>query len=980
MTVASPATTGAHLGRLLVGDALAQARRLLAGGRVDNLAWHRTALSGDVVAPNGRRHAAWLLVDRERRLQTAGCVCSPKLRPGTLCPHLVALVLAADDGAANEPTLPGERFERSPWLRAADALFEARAVAGARAGEPEVAPLTAAERRLVDLTRTPEEQVLVARRSLSRRQALEASPWWLAAKRAFASTDGRQPAAPTTLTIDAGRLYIEARTPGACTRLELLPRAVDALHRETPELLPTLGLPIVPGSVRPALRLELHADSTLDLIPVYLVERRQPEGGALEIRDRTAADGCRYGCLFVLAEERVALAVEAARRPFVEPEAGVQATVELASDYRPSPIGQSLEQRTRVPADLTAAFLTRHSAEIGSLPAALLPPALAGGGPAEPSDAELVVCGEAAGRYELDLVYRIQNRPIPWAPIRTARGERAPLLLVDGVLIDPAHPRFAWMDALAGNDGNGHLRLTALEVCRLRSYLPVDHQLRDTAGRDLADATDGSSQPGQALSRLAALAPDAPPPPPESFGIPLFDFQRTGYAWLWFLWRHGFGGVLADDMGLGKTYQAIALMAAIAASDSRPPRILVVCPASVLPHWEEKLQTLVPRLAVRRLQGADRHRGHHAGILLTTYGTLRNDAEELAGEAFDLFVLDEMQTIKNRDSATHRALRALSARVAIGLSGTPVENSVVDLHTLVDFVLPGYLPDTGTFDRTFARPIADGDPAARARLARLVRPFILRRTKQQVLTGLPPKLEDRRLCAMTVGQADLYQRLLADRGAALRTALDTAGPVPYLHVFALLSKLKQLCNHPDLLLPPGAAGSELGSGKWELFTEILDEALGSGLKVVVFSQYLRMLDLIAAHLDQRGIGHATVRGSTADRATPVRRFRDDADCRVFLASLKAAGVGIDLTAASVVIHYDRWWNQAREDQATDRVHRFGQQRGVQVVTLITAGTIEERIDQLIADKGRLAGDLVPEEDAGVFRRFSRDELRQLLAP
>ena len=188
------------------------------------------------------------------------------------------------------------------------------------------------------------------------------------------------------------------------------------------------------------------------------------------------------------------------------------------------------------------------------------------------------------------------------------------------------------------------------------------------------------------------------------------------------------------------------------------------------------------------------------------------------------------------------------------------------------------------------------------------------------------------------------------------------------------------CDHPDLLLPPGSPPSGESSGKWELFVELLDEVLDSGLKVVVFSQYLRMLDLIEAHLVSRGVGHAGIRGATADRKTPVARFRDDPDCRVFVASLKAAGLGIDLISASVVIHYDRWWNKAREDQATDRVHRIGQKRGVQVLTLVTKGTLEERIDRIIESKARLAADLVPEEDPRLFRRFTRDELRELLAP
>ena len=334
--------------------------------------------------------------------------------------------------------------------------------------------------------------------------------------------------------------------------------------------------------------------------------------------------------------------------------------------------------------------------------------------------------------------------------------------------------------------------------------------------------------------------------------------------------------------------------------------------------------------------------------------------------------------MKNRGTATHKALRAIQAGMVVGLTGTPVENGVEELHTLLDFVLPGYLPGEAQFRKGFVRPIEEGDEGARERLRRLVRPFVLRRTKAQVALGLPEKIHDLRHCEMTPGQAALYRTLLEQKGSPLRAALEGKGPVPYLHVFALLTKLKQLCDHPDLLRPEGEPPGEEGSGKWDLLVELLDEALGSGLKIVVFSQYLRMLDLMSAHLRERGIGFETLRGATVDREAPVSRFRKDPSCRVFLASLRAAGVGIDLTSASVVVHYDRWWNAAREEQATDRVHRIGQTRGVQVVTLVTRGTVEERIDRLIAEKARLARDLVPEEDPRLLRRFTREELHGLL--
>ena len=382
----------------------------------------------------------------------------------------------------------------------------------------------------------------------------------------------------------------------------------------------------------------------------------------------------------------------------------------------------------------------------------------------------VVALGEDGGRYLLEVVYRVRGQAVPFGTILAARRKKETLLAAAGGLLDPQHPRYGWMDgleksALSGRGARLRLHLAPLEVCRVRSYLPPNHQVT------------GAGASAEALARLEDLAADAPAPPPEELGLPLFDFQRTGYSWLWFLYRNGFGGLLCDDMGLGKTWQAVALLAAMARESGRPPRVLVVCPASVLPHWDETLRRLAPGLPVRRHHGAARGPAE-AGerVLLTTYGTLRNDAAALAGTPFDLFVLDEVQTVKNRGTATHQALRAIRAGTVVGLTGTPVENGVEELRTLLDFVLPGYLPPEAEFRKSFVRPIEDGDAAARERLRRLVRPFVLRRTKSQVALGLPEKLLDRRECEMTPGQAALYRVFLEQRGGPLRAALEGPGP------------------------------------------------------------------------------------------------------------------------------------------------------------------------------------------------------------
>ncbi|HWW61663.1 MAG TPA: DEAD/DEAH box helicase, partial [Thermoanaerobaculia bacterium] len=389
---------------------------------------------------------------------------------------------------------------------------------------------------------------------------------------------------------------------------------------------------------------------------------------------------------------------------------------------------------------------------------------------------------------------------------------------------------------------------------------------------------------------------------------------------------------------------AMALISALAHAEPSIS-ILVVCPTSLLDHWREKLARYVPGVPVT----------------LTSYGIVRNRIEQFRGKRYDLMVLDEMQTIKNAGTSTHQALRAIDKRIAIGLTGTPVENHEGELTALLDFVVPGYLP------KNVERPA----------LRRLVRPFVLRRTKAQVLTQLPPKIVDKRYCELHDEQRALYRRVMSARAQPLRALLRGGGRVPYIHVFAALNYLKQICNDPRSV--GGGMATPATSGKWELFADLLDECMSSGLKVVVFSQYLAMLDLIECHLGERSIGYASIKGATRERGREIARFRDDPDCRVFTASLRAGGLGIDLTSASVVIHYDRWWNQAREDQATDRVHRLGQSKGVQVIKLITRDTVEEKIDALIARKSALASDLIVDDDPSLVKQFSVEELEDLLA-
>lgn len=463
----------------------------------------------------------------------------------------------------------------------------------------------------------------------------------------------------------------------------------------------------------------------------------------------------------------------------------------------------------------------------------------------------------------------------------------------------------------------------------------------------------------------------------------LRGYQRKGVAWLHHLRRNGIGALLADDMGLGKTLQALAFIATLDPDGANP--VLIVCPASVLPHWADKLTRFHPDLPFRVHYGLDREKGNPADtpVLLTTYGILRRDIDLLGAIFFSLVVFDEIGALRNRGTETHRAARKLTAETVLGLTGTPLENSLDDLHALFEFCVPGLLPDNAAFQNIYRRPIEErGDNARRRILTVLIHPFMLRRSRQQVLAELPELTEDLRTCVLSDQQKDLYRQVLEGDGRQLREEIaDHADQsLPYLRILAVIQQLKQICNHPCQL-----AGSvdyhRYESGKWELFREILDESLASGLKVVVFSQYTRMLDIIEKYLEDNGIGWRGLRGgmSPGRRQRNIDAFNADPQIAVFSASLLAGGVGIDLTGAQAVIHYDRWWTAAKEEQANARVHRMGQRRPVQVIKFVSADTIEEKINALVEKKLRLADELVAVDDAFLIKKLQRDDILSLLS-
>lgn len=539
-------------------------------------------------------------------------------------------------------------------------------------------------------------------------------------------------------------------------------------------------------------------------------------------------------------------------------------------------------------------------------------------------------------------------------------------------LLDLTDERFGWLSTVATPRSGKQYQLKTFDFLKIKAH------------EDFSFSSEVVSTTASVIERLLQAVP-VQPPDLSSLQSNLRPYQAQGVQWLWYLYLSGLSGLLCDDMGVGKTHQAMGLLSAVyaAASPSQKPRFLIICPTSLLWHWKDKIAASLPHLRVFVYFGGDRNlEAFHEGydVFLTTYGIWRNEAKVLHVIPFEVVIFDELQIAKNHVSQIWGALSQIKATMRLGLTGTPVENQLRELKAVFDLVLPGYLPGEGLFREHYMRPIErEGAEDRRALLSRYVRPFLLRRRKQDVLTDLPSKTEEIYRTELVGEQKELYRQVAARQAPSLILQLqDEQSPVPYMHIFALLSALKQVCNHPAAYLRDVENYARYESGKWDTFVELFEEAQESGQKVVVFSQFLSMLDIIGLYLDSRKIGYAQIRGSTKDRGEEISRFQNDPSYQVFLGSLQAAGLGIDLTAGSVVIHYDRWWNAARENQATDRVHRIGQQRGVMVYKLMTEKTVEERIDRMIAQKSQLLEDVIAYDDHQVVKKLDRSELLELL--
>ncbi len=472
----------------------------------------------------------------------------------------------------------------------------------------------------------------------------------------------------------------------------------------------------------------------------------------------------------------------------------------------------------------------------------------------------------------------------------------------------------------------------------------------------------------------------------DGFSGILRPYQQEGVEWLRFLETGGYAGILADEMGLGKTIQALAWLQLERVSEAaRGLPSLIVCPTSLVENWAREAARFVPRMSVRLVHGANRHRNWETiaqhDLIVTSYALLRRDIERYGEQPFAVAILDEAQHIKNRSTLNAQAAKQIKALHRVVLTGTPMENSVSDLWSIMDFLLPGYLGSPALFREAFEKPVNTGGPPADAALLKLrckMQPFMLRRLKTAVASDLPAKITRIATCSMSPEQTRLYQALATRYQEALTAVVREKGfNQARFAVLKTLLRLRQLCCHPALLKQPDIS-EDAESAKLDLFLELLDEARDGGQRVLVFSQFVEMLHILRKELDARSIRYAYLDGATQHRQQEVDRFNNSEDIPVFLISLKAGGSGLNLTGASVVIHFDPWWNPAVEDQATDRAHRIGQTRNVYSIKLVTAGTVEEKVLEL-QDRKRHLIDATVGGETDIIRSLTWDDVQQLLA-
>ncbi|MFK8330137.1 DEAD/DEAH box helicase [Pseudomonas sp. BJa5] len=555
--------------------------------------------------------------------------------------------------------------------------------------------------------------------------------------------------------------------------------------------------------------------------------------------------------------------------------------------------------------------------------------------------------------------------------------------------------------SIPGQAGGRRALQIALPYSRLKPVLTTlgDFYLREPGETSLRLATPDATrlnalqdiplnwQGGERVRNLAERLRDirlAPVQVPDGLNATLRAYQLEGLSWMQALRELEVGGILADDMGLGKTLQTLAhlLTEKNAGRLTRPA--MVVMPTSLIPNWQDEAARFAPGLRVLALQGIGRRKyfGKLADydLLLTTYALLPKDLAYFKDLMLHVLILDEAQYIKSPGSKAAQAARQLEARQRLCLSGTPLENHLGELWSLFHFLLPGWLGDAKAFNRDYRVPIErQGNDERLQHLNARIKPFLLRRTKEQVATELPAKTEMIHWVELSDAQRDVYETMRLAMDQKVRAEIDRKGVArSQIIILEALLKLRQVCCDLRLVNRDTSTARGTHSGKLASLMEMLEELLAEGRRVLLFSQFTSMLRLIEAELEQRGVAYALLTGETRDRRAPVQDFQDGR-LQIFLISLKAGGVGLNLTAADTVIHYDPWWNPAAENQATDRAYRIGQEKPVFVYKLITRGTVEEKIQQLQQEKSALAAGVLDGRQAGDWR-LAAEDIDALFAP
>ncbi|MDO5697874.1 MAG: DEAD/DEAH box helicase [Dermatophilus congolensis] len=578
--------------------------------------------------------------------------------------------------------------------------------------------------------------------------------------------------------------------------------------------------------------------------------------------------------------------------------------------------------------------------------------------------------------FDLGITVRVEDQVVTFVDLfkALARGE-AHLVLPNGAWFALDRPEFDQLRELI--EEAKHLIDPERSVL---TVTPMDIGLWEHLVA-LGVVAEESSQWRRRVEALLGTGDEPPPAPPASLQATLRPYQADGFAWMVRLWRAGLGGILADDMGLGKTLQVLALATHLRESgqlDEAP--LLVVAPTSVLETWVREARRFAPDLVVATVEATRRKSGRPieevvagAHLVVTTYAVARIDAEEFARARFAGLVLDEAQFVKNHRSKTYYAVRAIKAPVRFAVTGTPLENSLMDLWAMLSLTSPGLLPDPATFTDVYKRPIEEGtDPAKGERLIRRIRPMLLRRTKEQVAQELPPKQEQVVRVELSPAHRRVYDvRLARERARVLNLAADMGRN--RVAIFSSLTMLRQLALAPALV---DEASASVRSTKIDVLIELLTEVIAGGHRALVFSQFTRYLGMVRDRLDEEGIGHVYLDGSTRNRPERIAEFRDG-DAPVFLISLKAGGFGLTLTEADYVFMLDPWWNPAAEQQAIDRTHRIGQDKHVMVYRLVAADTIEDKVVAL-QDRKRMLAEQILGDGTGLGSALTADDLRELL--